>query len=250
MRVHLVQLRSEPGRVRENVARHLAALRAVAPGAGDLVAFPELSLSSYEPPIAEAAALTVDDARLRPLRAFADATGATIASGAPLRTSGRPRVALLVFAAGAEPTVIEKRHLHPDELRWFSAAEGAPAVLELERRVGVAICYELSVPEHAASLSALAPEIYLASVAKTSSGVAAAEATLTATARRYRIPVLLVNAVGACEGKSAGGRSLAIVSAGRVLARLGADTEGALVYDAAAGTATAVELDLPFGLAT
>jgi len=42
--------------------------------AADLVAFPELSLSNYDPEIADAVAITSDDHRLAVFRAFADET--------------------------------------------------------------------------------------------------------------------------------------------------------------------------------
>ncbi len=47
--------------------------------------------------------------------------------------------------------------------------------------------------------------LYVASVAKTPEGVANARATLSRTARQYRVPALMVNSVGTCEGKLAGG---------------------------------------------
>ena len=240
MIVALAQVRSETGQVQRNVDRHLAALESLGPA--DLVAFPELSLSNYAPEVAEAVALTPDDARLAPLRRHADATGTALAVGAPIRTPGKPAIGLIAFVPGAAPVVIGKGHLHPDEAPTFSPAADGPGVLDLAVRVGVAICYELSVPAHADALVAGGAAVYLASVAKTPRGVEAARAALAATARRHGVPALLVNSVGTCEGVPAGGGSFALDAAGRLLARLGPEAEGALRVDVARQTAEAARL--------
>ena len=240
MTVCLAQVRSLDGDVVGNVDRHLGALRAAGPHAPDLVVFPELSLSNYAPETAGAAALTPGDPRLAPLQRHADATGTAVAVGAPLKTSGKPTIALLVFRAGRPAAVVGKRHLHPDEAPFFSPAGGGPGVLDLGARVGVAICYEVAVAGHADALAREGVDVYLASVAKTARGVAEARATLAATARRLGVPALLVNSVGTCEGRPAGGGSFALDRDGRPLARLGSAAEGLLVVDTDAATAAPV----------
>lgn len=232
MNVFLAQVQSEPGHVAANVGRHVAALSALAPDPGDLVAFPELSLSNYDPTAAVTAAVAPDDDRLAPLQRAADDAGCVVVVGAPLRTAGRPCIAALVFTAGRGPLVVGKRHLHPDEHTHFSPYEGEVGVLDLARRVGLAICFEVSVPGHAAAAARAGVEVYLASAAKTADGVTAAQASLAETSRRHALPALLVNSVGTCEGKEAGGRSFALDASGRLLGQLGGSDEGALVYDA------------------
>ena len=243
MNVVLAQIRSEPGRLAANVDRHVAAVEALAPGPGDLVAFPELSLTNYDP-AAAAAAVDPDDGRLAPLQRAADGTGALVAVGVPLRSAERPHIAALVFRAGRRPIAVGKGHLHPDEHAGFSPSGGGAVVLGLGRRVGLAICYEVSVAGHAAALARAGAEVYLATVAKTPGGVAAARARLAETARRHGLPALLVNSVGTCEGERAGGGSFALDAGGRLLAALGGSDEGALVYDAGRRTATVRALDV------
>lgn len=242
MTVALAQVRSHDGDVARNVERHLDALQAVRPHAPDLVVFPELSLTNYAPHVARAAALALDDVRLALLQRHADETGTAVAVGAPLRTDGLPRIALLVFRPGAPPAAVEKRHLHADEVPSFSSAEGGPGVLDLGARVGVAICYEVAVQEHADALAREGLDLYLASVAKTPRGVAEARATLAETARRLGVPALLVNSVGTCEGEPAGGRSFALDRDGQIVAQLGGEVEGVLVVAAEASMATVLPL--------
>lgn len=241
MKVCLAQVQSERGKVQRNVEHHMAVLRTLEPGSADLVVFPELSLSNYDPDIAGAVALEPDDDRLRLFSRFAGETRTTVAVGAPLRTSGKPLIAMLVFAPGQDPVVIGKRHLHPDEFPYFSPPDSGEGVLDLATRIGVAICYEISVAEHTADVMAREPALYLASVAKTPGGVATARSTLAETARRHRVPALMVNSVGMCEGQAAGGGSVAIDPRGRVLAQLGGSAEGLLIFDTETLTATVPE---------
>lgn len=238
MKICLAQIRSRSGEVERNVERHLGVLRGLEPGAPDLVVFPELSLTNYDPGVAAALAMRPSDERLAVFQRHADERGTAVAVGAPLRGVGKPIIAVFVFAPGRAPVVVGKRHLHADEVACFSAAGGSPTVLELGARVGVAICYEVSVAAHAAALARGGADIYLASVAKTPRGVAEAEVALSAIARRHGIPALLVNSVGTCEAETAGGRSMVIDREGRLLRRLGGAEEGLLVYDTETETAS------------
>lgn len=240
MRIGLAQIRSEKGALGRNVRRHLSVLRQLEPSAVDLVVFPELSLSNYDPSVAEASAVRTEDERMTPLRSFADETGTAVAVGAPLATEGRPHIALLLFVPGCPPYVVRKHHLHEDEVPFFSPGRPGVSVLGLAVPVGVAICYEITVAGHADALVAAGAEIYLASVAKTPHGVTAARASLSETARRHRVPALMVNSVGTCEGAPAGGGSMVIDREGGLVHQLGGLEEAVLVYDTEAET-TAVQ---------
>ena len=231
MKVGLAQVRSETGAVGRNVRRHLSALRRLDPSAADLIVFPELSLSNYDPGVAAASALSPEDGRLDPLRAFADESGVAVAVGAPLAAEGRPQIAALVFVPGGPPVVVGKRWLHEDEAPFFSPAAPGVSVLGLAVPVGVAICYEVTVAAHAAALVEAGAAVYVASVAKTPRGVTAARAALSETARRHRIPALMANSVGTCEGEPAGGGSMVIGREGRLLRQLNGSDEAVLVYD-------------------
>lgn len=50
----------------------------------------------------------------------------------------------------------------------------------------------------------------------------------------------MVNSVGTCEGKAAGGGTLALGRAGQVLSQLDGSSEGALTYDTRSGSTVAV----------
>jgi predicted amidohydrolase len=243
MKICLAQVESENGDVQRNVEHHMTVLRTLEPDSADLVVFPELSLSNYAPDVASSVAVEPTDARLDVFQRFASETGTTLAVGAPLRTRAKPLIAMVVFAPERAPVVVGKRHLHADEVPYFSPSEGGADVLDLALPIGVAICYEVSVSEHTESLIAGGAALYLASVAKTPVGVTKTQTLLSETARKYGIPALMVNSVGTCDGKPSGGGSMAMDRSGRLLAQLEDSAEGLLIYDADARTAVAIPVE-------
>lgn len=243
MRIALVQIASIDGDLEANIERHLAALEHLGDANADLAVFPELSLSNYEPKIAAAAAIEAGDPRIEPLEALARDLDMRICVGAPLRNGIKPSIAALLLSPAESRRVIHKAYLHADEVPIFAAGSGQSAVLELEQRLALAICYDISVDAHIEQASSQSMELYVASVAKTVAGIAAARVRLADLARRYAVPVLAVNSVGRCEGRRAGGGSLVIDSGGRVVEALDDREQAILVHDSARGLTRKLSLD-------
>jgi predicted amidohydrolase len=88
-------------------------------------------------------------------------------------------------------------------------------------------------------------EVYVASVAKTADGIAAARERLRTRAREYGVPVLVVNSVGSCEGRPAGGGSMVIGSDGNLVASLDDREQAMLVFDLERGQTRKLPLDIP-----
>jgi predicted amidohydrolase len=217
-------------------------LRGLDRGAVDFVMFPELSLSNYDPDIAVSVAVEPMDSRLDVFQGFADSTGISVGIGVPTRSAEKPLISAIIFSPGKDRRVISKRYLHSDEFAFFALAIGPIGILDLPAKVAVAICYEISVAAHIEDAVTRGIHLYLASVAKTSSGVAEARTCLSTKARYYHIPILMVNCVGTCEGKVAGGGSMVIDDTGEVIAQLGGTDEGLLIYDSALHTAVSIPI--------
>ena len=73
--------------------------------------------------------------------------------------------------------------------------------------IALAICYELSVPEHAENAFKSGAEIYIASVAKSVNGVDQAIKRLSDIASKYSMTVLMSNCVGQADGEECGGKT-------------------------------------------
>ena len=78
MKLCAVQLASLKGDLPGNLQRHLVCIEQAAALGAELVVFPELSLTGYEPSVARQSALPVTSARLDPLQAACDRLGLSL----------------------------------------------------------------------------------------------------------------------------------------------------------------------------
>src|SRR5690606_30024792 len=106
----------------------------------------------------------------------------------------------IVFRPGQPRLVYSKRYLHPDEEPFFVKREEEFGWKGNFNKIALAICYELSVPEHAEEAYTRGTEIYLASVAKFQKGINEALVRLLEIAKNYSMTVLMANSVGSADG--------------------------------------------------
>lgn len=137
-----------------NAEAHAAAVRAAD---ARVVVFPEMSLTGYE---LDALPVASDDDRLAPLVAACAESGALALVGAPV--SG-PSIGVLAVDGDGAWVAYRKVHLHGEEVRRF--VPGEPAVIDVDGwRLGLAVCRDTGVPEHAAKTAALGVDGYVAGV--------------------------------------------------------------------------------------
>ncbi|MEV4642016.1 carbon-nitrogen hydrolase family protein [Actinoplanes sp. NPDC049548] len=140
--------------VAANAAAHAQAVRAAD---ARVVVFPEMSLTGYE---LDAAPIAPDDARLAPIIAACADTGTLALVGAPVPGPG---IGVLAVDARGARVVYAKTYLHGDEADHF--VPGEPAVIEVDGwRLGLAVCRDTGVPDHAARTAALGMDGYVAGV--------------------------------------------------------------------------------------
>ena len=240
MRICAAQLAAVRGDIAANVGRHLAVVELAASQGADLVLFPELSLTGYEPTLARELATDADDVRLDAFQAQADARRIIIGVGLPTRSKSGPQVSLIVFRPLERRLTYSKQRLHADELSWFSSGDEQLVIDARGHRLAPAICFESLQPEHAAAVAELGADTYLASVAKPHRSVVVAHQHYPSIARRHSMVVLMANGVGPCDDFVAAGRSAAWTERGRVAAELSDHDEGLVVIDTTSGEALAM----------
>ena len=157
LRVAVAQPLCVPYDVTQNAAAHAAAVRAAA---SRVVVFPELSLTGYE---LGAPALTASDPRLCPLAEACAETGSVALAGAPVPgEAGRPHIAVLAVEGDGISVAYRKLWLGEAEAGRFGPGD-KPAVLEVDGwRLGLAVCKDVSVPQHQADTAALGIDAYVA----------------------------------------------------------------------------------------
>lgn len=171
-------------------ANAIAHAEAVAAAPGRVVLFPELSLTGYE---LEAGPVDPSDPRLTPLVEACRRHGTIALVGAPTRDGSTWTEHLSMLAVGASEVrvVYHKLHLGGAEVDRFQPGTG-PAVVEVDGwRLGLAICKDTGVPEHAARTAAAGIDAYLAGVCEHAADreVVAERAKRIATTHRLWVAV-------------------------------------------------------------
>lgn len=227
----VAQVRAIRGDIKANLNVHLRWMEKAATIGTELLIFPELSLTGYEPTLASALAIDLHDDRLDLIQAFCDQHGMSVGAGAPIRTGTGIGIGMIMFHPHQPRWVYTKKYLHADEEPFFVPGHNERETFYEYPRMAPAICYELSVPAHRQRAVQLGADVYLVSVAKTRPGMATATEMLTSFAREYRIWVLVANAVGEADGMICGGGSCIISRDGNINQQLGTTNEDILTAD-------------------
>jgi predicted amidohydrolase len=199
--------------VAANAINHAAVVRAAA---SRVVIFPELSLTGYE---LDAPLLSEDDPRLAPLVDACRATDTIALAGAPV---AGPFIAMLAIDRDGVRVAYRKQHPHASEERFRPGP--APEVLEVDGwRLGLAICRDTGIAQHALDTAALGIDAYVAGAVDH----AEADAETAQRARRISTTLGVWVAFAGFAGPTGGGfeqtagRSGIWAPDGRVAARAG-----------------------------
>jgi predicted amidohydrolase len=140
MNLCAAQLRAVAGDVAANAAKHLELIALAVAERADLVFFPELSLTGYEPRLAASLACHHADPRLDAFQQRSDAHEVIIGLGLPLTFESGVRIGMVWFAPGAPRKIYAKQQLHADELPYFVAGDGQLVLKAAGRALAPAIC--------------------------------------------------------------------------------------------------------------
>lgn len=203
------QLTSVAGDVPGNLAQHLHFMRVAAGHGVQLLVFPELSLTGYEPDLAAALAVSPEASLLQPLRDAARECGLTAVVGMPIRLAPEAGVLIgaLVLAADGSLALYSKQHLHPGEERVFTQGSGGDTLQFGDDRVALAVCADFSHASHARAAAHSGAGLYAAGVLVGEGGYAADSALLKGYALEHRMLVLMANHGGPTGGWVSAGRS-------------------------------------------
>ena len=215
----VAQTKPFTGDIASNITAHKNLIKLAAAKNADIIIFPELSITGYEPTLAKDLATTPHDPRFDEFQQLSDQHNMIIGIGAP--TQGIC-ITMVLFHPNQPRQTYSKKYLHADEEPFFVSGQNESAFIN--NHIALAICYEISVREHAEN--AKDANIYIASVAKTSAGVTKAIDRLAEIAKHYSMTVLMSNSVG----PGYGGKSSVWNNKGILVDQLDDENEGILVY--------------------
>jgi predicted amidohydrolase len=204
-----------------NAQAHAQAVRAAA---ARVVVFPEMSLTGYE---FEAATISPDDPLLNPIVDACAATGSVALVGAPVSGAdgaATRHIGILAIDGSGARVAYRKVWLGGAEAESFEPGP-APAVLDVDgRRIGLAVCKDTGVPQHAADTAALGIDGYVAGVLEFAEDAAVPGERSARIAADHGVWVAFASFAGATGGgyDHAAGRSIIRGRNGSVLAEAGA----------------------------
>ena len=231
MKICVAQVRPSRGDLKRNMVAHQRLLDIAISKKADVVVFPELSLTGYEPKLCKELATHQDDKRLDELQAISDAHRLAVCVGLPTFSNSGVRISMIIFQPNQGRITYSKQHLHADELPYFSPGQEQIILTLSNKKVAPAICYESLLPEHSAGAYNGGAQIYAASVAKSANGIDKAFKHYPEIARQYSMMVLMSNCLGPCDDFESVGKSSIWNKEGILLGQLDDTNEGILLMD-------------------
>jgi predicted amidohydrolase len=231
MKIAVAQTKPVTGNIESNIKNHITLANLAASNGADIIIFPELSLTGYEPSLAKELATGINDSRFDVFQKLSNEKQIAIGVGVPTNTETGIHITMVLFEPNKPRQANSKMYLHEDEEPFFVSGENLPGLFINNTSIALAICYEISIPQHVENAHKTGAQLYVASVAKTAKGVEKAWAGLSEIAGKYGMTVLMSNSVGMCEDGLCAGGSAAWNSKGELLGQLNDTEEGILILD-------------------
>lgn len=233
--VAVAQISEVLGDVERGVRDHVRLASVAAQRGARLLVFPELSLTGYSRALTPAEAFASDDSRLDPLRATARQLGITIVAGAPVTSPRGLHIGAIIVGLDGACAIYEKEHLHSGEEVAFAPGRGGPCQPVFGESVGVAICAEVTHPEHARAAASRGATIYAAGCFVTERGYASFEAALQTYAKQHGFLVLMANYAAPTQQYESAGRSAIWSRSGDLIACAGRTGEALVLAHHSSG---------------
>lgn len=231
MKICIAQTKSEKGNIQRNIENHLEFVERAIKLKADLIVFPELSITNYEPDLAKELATDIDNAIFNPFQELSNKSEITIGIGIPTKATDGIHISMLIFQPNKERTVYSKQMLHSDELPYFVGGKNQTILTIKGVKIAIGICYETLQLAHFLNSKDHGTNIYIASVAKPKGGIEKAYNHFPKIANEFNTPILMSNSVGHCDNFMSVGQSAIWNKKGELTAQLDAKNQGLLIYD-------------------
>ena len=231
MKICVAQIKSLKGNIQENIKNHIEIIeRAIKLGV-NLIIFPELSITSYEPSLAKELATNKEDTIFNPFQKLSNNNNITIGIGMPINSDDGVNISMLIFQPNKERITYSKQILHSDELPYFTSGTKQAYINKEENKIAVGMCDETLQKEHFLKTQQKGADIYIASVAKSKKGIEKAYKHFSEISNEFKTPILMSNSIGYCDGFLSFGNSAIWNKKGRLIANLDKENEGLIIYD-------------------
>lgn len=231
MKLCSAQIHPIKGNIERSIQKHISFINLAVENGADLIFFPELSLTGYEPTLAKELATTQEDSRLDIFQEISDTKQIVICVGIPTQHQNGICISMVIFQPLTSRQIYSKQILHVDEYPYFVSGEKQTFISYKNHIIAPAICFESLQAEHSANAATNGANIYLASVAKSAKGVEKANLHYPQIANNLNLTVLMANSVGSVDDFISTGNSAVWNNEGLLLAQHDDTQEGIIIYD-------------------
>ena len=231
MTICIAQTTSEKGNIQKNIENHFEFIDRAIKLKADLIIFPELSITNYEPDLAKELATETDSNIFSQFQEISNTNGISIGIGMPTKATDGIHISMLIFQPNKEKTVYSKQMLHSDELPYFVCAKNQSFLTINGVQIAIGICYETLQREHFLNAKNQGADIYIASVAKPKGGIEKAYKHFPEIAKEFNTPILMSNCIGHCDNFMSAGQSAVWDKKGALIEHLDDNNQGLLIYD-------------------
>ncbi len=231
MKICIAQTEPIKGNVSANIEAHIRLTELALKHHSNAIFFPELSLTGYEPALANKLAIHQEDKQLDIFQQISEKNNIIIGFGIPTVHESQIRISMVIFKPNKPRHTYSKQQLHSDEYPYFEKGNEQVIIKTNSMQIAPAICFESLQPSHVENAHKLGANIYLASVAKSANGVEKAFDYYPRIAKQYKMPVLMANCVGIYDNILCVGKSAVWSNQGKLIGQLDDETEGILIFD-------------------
>ncbi|WP_087024041.1 carbon-nitrogen hydrolase family protein [Thaumasiovibrio subtropicus] len=206
--VALAQFEPSKGDVNANLKHHAHWCDVAADKNADIIVFPELSVTGYEPSLAGSLAIDSASSEIEALSALSKQHQLVVIAGAPIRPlQSKPFIGAVICYPCGKVDIYKKQYLHPGEEVYFSQGDENYFLTLKGLKIALAVCADFTSAQHHLDAKAQQVDLYLISALITHSGYAADSEIFSSIARQLDAPVLLSNFVGVSGGMDCAGQS-------------------------------------------
>jgi predicted amidohydrolase len=202
------QIHSFKGDINRNLEVHRHFIMRASQRKSRLIAFPEMSLTSYVREEAAALSFAPNDERLDRLRILAKRQNIIIIAGASIALKDKLFIGSFIFHPDGTSSIYTKQYLHAGEEEYFSpGSEHNPIITLEDERIALAICADIDNPRHASDAAKAGANIYIPSIFFSREGISEAHAMLASYAKQHSLNIMMANFCGPVWDRVAGGGS-------------------------------------------
>ncbi|MEM5567121.1 GNAT family N-acetyltransferase [Psychroserpens sp. AS72] len=231
MKICIAQTKSEKGKVQRNIQNHLRIIELGIKSNADLIIFPELSITNYEPDLAKKFSTDIENNIFNPFQTLSNNNNIIIGIGIPTNATNGINISMLIFQPNKKKVVYSKQILHSDELPYFVCGNDQIILNIKGNKIAIGICYETLQREHFLNSKQKGADIYIACVAKPKGGIEKAYKHFPKIAKEFNTPILMSNCVGYCDNFISVGQSAVWNGNGELIEQLDSKNQGVLIYD-------------------